>query len=74
MKVFVPLDAAAIAVGADRVAKAIAAEAQKRNLEIALVRTGSRGMFWLEPLVEVATPGWARGLWASDAAGCSFAV
>jgi formate dehydrogenase iron-sulfur subunit len=56
MKVFVPLDAAAIAVGADRVAKAIAAEAQKRNLEIALVRTGSRGMFWLEPLVEVATP------------------
>ena len=55
MKVFVPLDAAAIAVGADRVAKAIAAEAQKRNIEITLVRTGSRGMFWLEPLIEVAT-------------------
>ena len=56
MKVFVSLDAGAIAVGAERAAKAIAAEAQKRNLEIELVRNGARGMFWLEPLVEVATP------------------
>ena len=56
MKIFVPLDAAAIAVGADRVASAIAAEARKRNLEITIVRNGTRGMFWLEPLVEVATP------------------
>jgi formate dehydrogenase iron-sulfur subunit len=56
MKVFVSLDAGAIAVGAERVAKAIAAEAKRRNLEITLVRNGTRGMFWLEPLVEVATP------------------
>ena len=57
MKVFVPLDAGAIAVGAERVATAIAVEAQKRNIEIDLVRNGTRGMYWLEPLVEVATPG-----------------
>jgi len=55
MKVFVPLDAGAVAVGADRVAASIEAEAQRRNRDITIVRTGSRGMFWLEPLVEVAT-------------------
>jgi len=53
MKVFVPLDAGAVAVGADRVAASIEAEAQRRNRDITIVRTGSRGMFWLEPLVEV---------------------
>ena len=47
MKVFVSLDAGAVAIGADRVAKAIAAEAERRNVDITLVRTGTRGMFWL---------------------------
>jgi formate dehydrogenase iron-sulfur subunit len=56
MKIFVPRDAAALAVGADRIAAAIMAEAQARGVVVELVRTGSRGMFWLEPLVEVATP------------------
>ncbi|MGC9292453.1 MAG: formate dehydrogenase beta subunit [Acidobacteriaceae bacterium] len=56
MKIFVPQDAAALAVGAEQVATAIAAEAQARNLDLSIVRNGSRGMFWLEPLVEVATP------------------
>jgi len=55
MKVFVSLDAGAVAVGAERVANAIVAEAERRNVEITLVRTGTRGMFWLEPLVEVET-------------------
>lgn len=53
---YVPRDAAALAVGADEVAAAIRAEAEKRGLPVRLVRNGSRGMFWLEPLVEVATP------------------
>jgi formate dehydrogenase iron-sulfur subunit len=53
MKVFVPCDAAAIAVGADEVAAAVAREAQRLGAEITLVRNGSRGMFELEPLVEV---------------------
>jgi formate dehydrogenase iron-sulfur subunit len=53
--VFVPGDAAARALGADAVAAAIAAEAARRGAEIRLVRNGSRGLFWLEPLVEVVT-------------------
>lgn len=54
--VYVPRDSAALAAGADRVARRIAAEAAARGADIHLVRNGSRCMFWLEPLVEVATP------------------
>lgn len=54
--VFVPRDAAALAVGAEQVAVAIAREAAARGLALRLVRNGSRGMHWLEPLVEVRTP------------------
>lgn len=54
VRVFVPGDTTAASVGADRVAAAIAAEAARRGNSIELVRNGSRGMFWLEPLVEVA--------------------
>lgn len=53
---YVPRDAAALAVGADEVAAAIRAEAERRGVPLRLIRNGSRGMFWLEPLVEVATP------------------
>lgn len=54
--VYVPLDSAALAVGANRVALAIAREAEARGLPVRIVRNGSRGMLWLECLVEVATP------------------
>jgi formate dehydrogenase iron-sulfur subunit len=54
VKVFVPADTTARSLGADGVAAAIAAEAQSRGAAIALVRNGSRGLYWLEPLVEVA--------------------
>ena len=53
--VYVPRDSTAIALGAHAVAAAIAAEAAKLQITIKLVRNGSRGIFWLEPLVEVAT-------------------
>jgi formate dehydrogenase iron-sulfur subunit len=53
--VYVPRDSTAIALGANDVAAAVVAEAKKRQLDIKLVRNGSRGIFWLEPLVEVAT-------------------
>lgn len=55
IKIYVPRDSAALALGADEVAQAVVAEAARRKLNIELVRNGSRGMFWLEPLVEVAT-------------------
>lgn len=56
IRVFVPRDAAALSVGADEVAAAIAAEAKKRKLDIQIVRNGSRGMLYIEPLVEVEMP------------------
>jgi formate dehydrogenase iron-sulfur subunit len=56
-RVFVPADSSALSLGADRVADAIRDEARRRGLDIELVRTGSRGLFWLEPLVEVETTG-----------------
>lgn len=55
IRVFVPADTAAVAVGADEVAEAIVAEASARGEDVAVVRTGSRGLFWLEPLVEIET-------------------
>ena len=56
VRVFIPQDAAALAVGAGHVTAAIRAQALERGSDIEIVRTGSRGMFWLEPLVEVETP------------------
>ncbi len=55
IKIFVPIDAAALSVGAEDVAQAIMREAQARGVAIELVRNGSRGMLWLEPLAEVET-------------------
>jgi formate dehydrogenase iron-sulfur subunit len=53
--IFVPRDAASVAVGADKVAAAIEAEALARGLDVTVVRNGSRGLLWLEPFVEVRT-------------------
>jgi formate dehydrogenase iron-sulfur subunit len=55
IRIFVPKDSAALALGADAVARAILAEAGRRNVDVSVVRNGSRGMLWLEPLVEVQT-------------------
>ena len=54
-QVFVPLDSAALSMGANEVAQAISDHAAKAGLEVTVVRNGSRGMLWLEPLVEVET-------------------
>ena len=56
--VYVPRDSSALSLGAGNVADAIVAEAARRSADLRLVRNGSRGMFWLEPMVEVLT---ARG-------------
>jgi formate dehydrogenase iron-sulfur subunit len=57
MKIFVPRDAAARAVGADKVAAALGDEARRQGLDLQIVRTGSRGLLWLEPMIEVETAG-----------------
>ncbi|MTJ04887.1 MAG: NADH-quinone oxidoreductase subunit NuoF [Sediminimonas qiaohouensis] len=53
MKIYVPLDSAAKALGADAVAEAIRDAAQASGKDVQIVRNGSRGMIWLEPLVEI---------------------
>jgi len=53
---YVPRDAVALGLGANKVARALFAGAERRGLDVTIVRTGSRGLFWLEPMVEVATP------------------
>ncbi len=55
-RIFIPSDSSALAVGAEAVARAVAKEAHARGLDVRIVRNGSRGMVWLEPLVEVETP------------------
>ena len=60
--IYVPRDSGALSLGAEEVARAIGAEAKKRNIDVRVIRNGSRGMYWLEPFVEVATPGGTRRL------------
>ena len=55
MKIYIPRDAAAKALGADRIVKAVEAEIKERGIDAQIIRNGSRGMIWLEPLVEVET-------------------
>jgi formate dehydrogenase iron-sulfur subunit len=56
LRLYIPVDAGALAVGADEVAAAIKAAAARRQVAVDIVRTGSRGLFWLEPMVEAETP------------------
>jgi len=56
LRLYVPRDAGAVAVGADEVAAALEQAAAKRGIAIEIVRTGSRGLYWLEPMVEVSSP------------------
>ena len=56
VKIYLPCDSVALALGADALAAALQAQAAQAGLEMELVRNGSRGLFWLEPLLEVVTP------------------
>jgi len=67
MRLFVPRDSTALALGADDVAAAIAQEAARRGIDVTIVRNGTRGMLWLEPLVERDTPEGRVGFGRVDA-------
>ena len=54
-KIYIPIDSTAVSLGANKVFKLIEIEAKKRNIDLAIVRNGSRGIFWLEPMIEVET-------------------
>ena len=72
VKIYVPRDSAALAVGADDVATAIAREAKARKISVQIIRNSSRGMAWLETFVEVETPNGRVGygpVAANDVAG-----
>jgi formate dehydrogenase iron-sulfur subunit len=53
--VYIPREATALSLGAQSVARALAEEAARRQDAVQIVRTGSRGLFWLEPMIEVGT-------------------
>jgi formate dehydrogenase iron-sulfur subunit len=55
-RIYISRDAGAVAVGADGVAAAVESAARKRGHLVDIIRTGSRGLYWLEPMLEVATP------------------
>ncbi len=54
-KIYISRDSSALSVGAEKVAIAVAQEAKKRGLDVEIIRNGSRGLYWLETMVEVAT-------------------
>lgn len=64
MKIWLSQDAAARALGADAVADAILSF----DPDLSLTRTGSRGMVWLEPLVEIEIGGTRHAFGPMDAA------
>ena len=57
IKVYVPREAAAVSMGADEVAERIASAAKKSKADVAIIRNGSWGITWLEPMVEVSIDG-----------------
>ena len=57
LRIFIPQDSTALALGAEKVARAFAEALARKGLTATLVRTGSRGLYWLEPLVEIETAG-----------------
>jgi len=58
VRIFIPADTTALALGADAVAAEVAVQARDRGLDIEIIRNGSRGAFWLETLLEVEKDGW----------------
>ncbi len=75
-RIYLPRDAGALALGADAVAAALAREARARGIGLDIVRTGARGLYWLEPMLEVATPSGriAYGPIAPEEVGSLFAA
>ena len=51
-KLFIPNDTSAVAMGSNLVANRFEELIKNKSLDIQIIRNGSRGMFWLEPLVE----------------------
>jgi formate dehydrogenase iron-sulfur subunit len=68
---YLPADSLARAVGADEVSTTLIMQAKERNLPLELQRTSSRGLYWLEPLLEVDTPERPYRFRSVDRCGCA---
>ena len=55
-KLYIPRDAGALGMGSADVEQALIVALKKRGIDAEFVHTGSRGLYWLEPMIEVATP------------------
>ena len=53
IKLFVPRDTTACSLGADEVARCLEQYFDQNGLQIEIIRNGSRGLYWLEPMIEV---------------------
>ncbi|WKJ89515.1 NADH-quinone oxidoreductase subunit NuoF [Methylomonas montana] len=54
-RVFISRDSTALSLGAEQVSKALKQQTADIDKNVEIVRNGSRGLFWLEPLIEVET-------------------
>ena len=57
INIFVPQDTTSLALGSDEIASLLIESMSSRGLDVKLIRNGSRGMFWLEPLLEIESEG-----------------
>jgi len=55
IEIYIPRDSSALSMGAEKVALAIGNEAKRRGIDVHIIRNGSRGLYWLETMVEVST-------------------
>ncbi len=55
-RLFVPINSTALSLDAEEVAEALGLALKRNGAKAEIVRNGSRGLFWLEPLIEVETP------------------
>ena len=53
--IYIPRDTAAAAVGVEDLIEPILFEAKTQGVELTIIRNGTRGLLWLEPLIEVLT-------------------
>jgi formate dehydrogenase iron-sulfur subunit len=53
--IYVPRDTTAVSLGADAIATTIETIAKQKQLPLQVVRNGSRGLYWLEPMLEIQT-------------------
>jgi formate dehydrogenase iron-sulfur subunit len=54
--IYLPCDTTANAKGANQIASLIEQIAEKNSININIVRNSSRGLYWLEPLIEIDSP------------------